>query len=75
MSEILQFKHKNAAIDPDVVLQEAQGNYESVIVIGFDKHEALDCRASLNLSQAEIHWMVSVFMHKLLAGDYSADDD
>jgi hypothetical protein len=55
MAEILSFRTKDAAIDPDVVLKEATGKYESVILIGWNHEELLDFRASLNLTQSEIN--------------------
>ena len=71
MSKIVKFYKKNAAENPDAVLEQAIGQYDSVIIIGWNKDGVLDPRASLNLSQSEIHWLISVFQSKLLNGDYS----
>jgi hypothetical protein len=70
---ILQFHIKDAAVNPDVVLQKAIGQYESVIVMGWNNDGALDARASLNLSCSDVLWITSVFTNKLLNGDYSKD--
>ena len=71
--KVIKFYKKDAALDPDAVLSQALGQYDSVIVLGWDKEGELDARASLNLDQADIHWLISVFKHKLLNGDYSPD--
>ena len=71
--KVIKFYKKDAALDPDAVLSQAIGQYDSVIVLGWDKEGELDARASLNLDQADIHWLISVFQHKLLNGDYSPD--
>jgi hypothetical protein len=70
---ILQFHIKDTAVNPDVVLQEAIGQYESEIVMGWNNDGALDARASLNLSCSDVLWITSVFTNKLLNGDYSKD--
>lgn len=71
MSNVIKFRGKDAAINPDAVLEQAIGQYDSTIVIGWNKDGVLDARASLNLDHADIHWMLSAFQHKLLNGDYS----
>lgn len=73
MGSIVKFPDMNAAIDPDVVLEQAKGAFESVVIIGWDKDGALDARSTFNLSAAEINWLISVFQQKLLRGDYSDD--
>jgi hypothetical protein len=72
-SNVVPFIQKNAAKDPDVVLEQAIGDYQSVVIIGWDKNGKLDPRASLDLTQRDIHWMLSVFQQKMLNGDYSKD--
>jgi hypothetical protein len=73
MSKIVKFYKKDAANDPDAVLEQSIGQYDSVIVIGWNKDGALDPRASLNLTHRDIHWILSIFQQKLLSGDYSDD--
>ena len=74
MANILEFPTKNAAVNPDVVLREAIGNYESVILIGWNNDGELDFRASLNLCHANINWLIGVAQRKLLNGDYSSNE-
>jgi hypothetical protein len=71
-NKVVKFYKKDAAIDPDAVLEQAIGHYDSVVVIGWDKNGELDPRASLNLTHRDIHWLLSVFQQKLLNGDYSS---
>jgi len=73
MTKIVKFPDMNAASNPDVVLEEAKGAFESVVLVGWDKDGRLDARATLNLSAAEINWLISVFQQKLLRGDYTDD--
>ena len=61
---------KDAAKDPDAVLEQAIGQYDNVVIIGLDKEGMLDPRASLGLNSANILWLIEVFKAKLLAGDY-----
>ena len=67
---IIKFIPRDAASDPDVVLEEAKGQYTKVILLGFDGDGNLDTRASLNVTYQEILWMLELFKHKLLYGDY-----
>ena len=71
MGDIVTLRQPDAAKDPDVVLESAMGDYDSVLVIGYNKEGFLDARASLNLDHKEIMWLISVFQHKLLNGDYT----
>lgn len=73
MDNVVKFPDMNAAVDPDVVLEEAKGAFESVVLVGWDKEGRLDARATLNLSSAEINWLISIFQQKLLRGDYTDD--
>ena len=59
---------KGAAIDPDVVLEEAKGNFGSVLVLGWDKEGALDARASMDLQNKDILWLIEAFKRNLVGG-------
>ena len=58
------------ALAPDQVLTEAVGEFESVLVIGYDHEGELDARASLNLTAAQILFLIERFKLNLLSGDY-----
>lgn len=72
--KVVKFYKKDAANEPDAVLEQAIGQYDAVFIIRWDKQGILDPRSSLNLTQAEIHWLLSVFQQKLLNGDYTDDE-
>lgn len=67
---IVKFIPRDAASNPDVVLEAAKGEYTKVVILGFDGDGNLDPRASLNITYQEILWMLELFKHKLLDGDY-----
>ena len=68
---VITFPVKNAAINPDVVLDKAKGEYESLCIIGWSKDGIIDFRASLNLNHAQLNWLLGVVQHKLQNGDYA----
>jgi len=67
---IINLHTSNDAIDADIVVEEAIGVYENVVIIGWNKQEELDVRASLNLSHSEILWLLETFKARLLNGEY-----
>lgn len=70
MADIVKLYPKNSAKNPDAVLEQSLGQFDSVIVIGWNTDGELDVRASTNIDHKEILWMLSVFQTKLLNGDY-----
>lgn len=71
MSNVTKLYQKNSAENPDNVLEQSIGEYESVLIMGYDKEGYLDIRASTNLTQAQLLWMIERFKHKMINGDYS----
>ena len=74
MGKIIKFYPHNAAKDPDAVLEQAIGEYESVFIIGYDKEGNMSPRASLNLDGYELLFLLELFKHKWLNGDYGEED-
>lgn len=70
MSEVVKFYPKNAAQNPDAVLEQAVGVYDQVFVIGYDKDGSFDARASLNFPMRDIFFALDTFKFKVLNGDY-----
>ena len=68
---VIKFYPKNAAKDPDVVLELAAGVYDEVLVIGWDKDGMLDVRANLSMSHEKALWLINRFQTKLINGEYS----
>lgn len=71
MGDIVKFYPNNAAEKIDNVLEQAIGQYDKAIIIGYDKNGHFDVRASLNFIQMDIIYAVDLFKHRLLNGDYS----
>lgn len=70
MADVVKFPVPDAAKDPDVVLEQAAGVYEEVLVLGYDKEGVLDVRASLNFDMKSILFALEAFKHQVLSGEY-----
>ena len=66
----VEFKTGEISLDADTVLNDAKGNYTSVLVIGWDKEGYLDTRSTNNLGQKDCLYLAQMFSNKLLNGDY-----
>jgi len=79
MGEVVKFYPKNAAERADNVLEQALGQYDQVLILGYDAAGEFDARATLGLADGkEILWLVERFKFRLLAGVYegpTGDDD
>lgn len=58
------------ALSADPVLEKAVGQYQSVVVIGYNNEGELQAAASMNLRGHEILWLVETFKLRLLNGEY-----
>lgn len=65
----------NAAKKADNVLEQAVGNFEDVLLIGWDHNGDLDARATLGLDTSKLVWLMEVFKAKLIRGDYMDDEE
>lgn len=66
---IIKFDPRDATT-PDLVLERAIGQFQNVVVIGYDHDGELDCRADLETSRREILWLIEMFkLHLLTGGD------
>lgn len=72
-SNVVKIYTQKSDENPDMVLEQCMGNYEEVIVIGYDKLGELDVRASTNWKIPDILFAVEAFKHKLMSGDYSPE--
>lgn len=70
MAEIIKFYKKDAAKEPDLVLEQAVGKYKSVLVIGWDKEDKLDARSDLGINRKKALELIECFKFCLLRGDY-----
>ena len=69
-NNIVKFYPKNAAANPDAVLEQAAGVYNEVLVLGYTKDGELDVRASLNFSMKSILFALESFKHQVLSGEF-----
>ena len=58
------------ADDPDTVLDRAKGQYSEVVVIGYNHEGELEVRSTTDTDHKEVLWLLGLFKHKLLNGDY-----
>lgn len=69
--KVVKIYPPGAAKDPDAVLEQAAGEYESVLIIGWDKEGMLSVRSTTDLNGRDGLWMIEQFKLSLLGGDYS----
>jgi hypothetical protein len=73
--KVVKFYPKDAAKNADNVLEQAMGQYDKVLVIGWDTDGNFDARATLGFKDgAECLWLVEVFKHKLMSGEFMRED-
>jgi hypothetical protein len=74
-ADIKKLYPRDAAKNPDNVLEQAVGVYDEVIIMGHNKDGEFDIRASTNIAQKDLLWMTQLFIHKLMNGDYWVDEE
>ena len=76
MADVVKFYPKDAAIEPDNVLEQALGGFSEVLILGWDKEGNLDARATLGLKDGgDVLWLMEAFKHKLMSGDYTGEGE
>ena len=65
--------YPNGAADPDAVLEQAIGNYKTVILIGWTPDGEFDVRSTSDLDIPHMIYALEKLKHNLLNGDYGAD--
>jgi hypothetical protein len=73
MSNVTKFYAKDAAKDPDAVLEQCMGEYENVLILGWTPDGVFDPRADLNLKPNEMLWLIEQFKYNLLSGVYDKE--
>ena len=58
MSNVTKLYSSTAAENPDNVLEQAVGEYEQVLIAGFDNDGFLDIRASTNTTKERLLWLI-----------------
>lgn len=70
VDNVEKFYPKDAAKNPDAVLEQAIGEYENVMVLGWNKDGEMDIRSDTGLSKKDILFLLEAFKHAMMSGDY-----
>lgn len=70
MGKVTKFYPRNAAENSDSVLEQAIGQYEDLLIIGWNKDGDLDPRSNLGMKKQDILLLIELFKHNLLSGIY-----
>tara|TARA_R110001606_G_scaffold308809_1_gene455702 strand:+ start:325 stop:555 length:231 start_codon:yes stop_codon:yes gene_type:complete len=62
-------------LEPDAVLERAKDVFTHVVVLGWDKSETLDVRASSNLSNEQAIYIMELAKHTILQAAIFMEDD
>lgn len=66
---VIKFYPKNAGDNPDMVLEQAIGLYEDVLLIGYNKDDYVSWRISKSMSKGDLLWLLENIKYKLLSGE------
>lgn len=58
-------------LDPDLVLENAKGEYEEVLLLGWNKDGEFVARHGGEATLQDAYFKAATFCHKVLSGDYS----
>ena len=61
--------------NPDYVLEQALGEYESVLLLGYDEEGNLSMRSSTNLNRGDLLWIVEIFKRDILLNIEPEDEE
>ena len=62
-------------LEPDAVLERAKDVFTHVVVLGWDKSETLDVRASSNLSNEQAIYIMELAKHTILQAAIFMEED
>lgn len=71
MGDVTRIYTQKSSEDPDSVLEMSMGNYQSVLILGYDDDGNLAMSSSTNLNRMEILWMIEYCKIAIM----SLDDD
>ena len=69
MSNVIKFYPLATEAKPDTMLNQAIGEYESVLIMGYTSDGYLQVGGSANLDKEKLLWMMEAFKLNLLQGD------
>ncbi len=73
--EPIKLVTNNKLLEPDAVLERAKDVFTHVVVLGWDKSETLDVRASSNLSNEQAIYLMELAKHTILQAAIFMEDD
>jgi hypothetical protein len=62
-------------LEPDAVLERAKDVFTHVVVLGWDRSETLDVRASSNLSNEQAIYLMELAKHTILQAAIFMEED
>ena len=72
-AQIIKFDPREPST-PDIILERAIGEFQNVVLIGYDHQGHLKCSADLNTSRKDILWMIEQFKLRFLLDDSEGDE-
>ena len=72
-SKVIKFYPSNSSDNPNMVLEQAIGQYEEVLILGWDKNGLINARASRGMG-GDILLLIEQFKYKLIRGDYKDEE-
>jgi len=73
MAEIIRFP---GPMTPDEILEAAKGDYEDLLLIGWNKNGDMQVYTSSQLYQnQDVLWLVMVFINRLLNGELDDEEE
>lgn len=73
--ELIKLVTHDKLLAPNAVLERAKDVFTHVIVLGWDKSETLDVRASSNLSNEQTIYLMELAKHAILQASMFIEDD
>ncbi len=73
-ADIVKFRPRGYNNNPDAILEEAAGAYETVLLIGWNKDGSFDARGSIG-DGPNLLWLVEAFKTQLMNGDFMGDGE
>ena len=64
--QVVKFYPADAAKDPDVVLEQASGQFRSLVVAGWNKDGDMEIRADLSMDVADAHLLLAIAQRYLV---------
>lgn len=74
-NEPIKLVTNDKLLEPDAVLERAKDVFTHVVVLGWDKSETLDVRASSNLSNEQAIYLMELAKHTILQAAIFMEED